>query len=357
LVGAPLYFHLQVKGRPSDFILAVPSGELNVSDVFPLEISFPGDDSGSKRFTSLTHFREFWAGARMPRVTFLRRVSSVAYLVVDGALRSELGLQENERASGTTHFHGSWHGGCPGLELTLIHKHVGDTRFNHLFCADVEPGRLVIPADLRTAKVPTDLRQWLIKEFRVDGAGGDFSQMFPELDKVTSAYQTLDTDRIDQILRAELERQGDRVQFLGISLPEPLMASWGMIIVLATHTYFWLHLRAFKRGASSSTLTPFTLGHRNAAWHGWIGLYNDRWASVVTIVTVSSLPTLVVIWAGFVSSWPWWVSAFVAVIVLTLAWDSGRLLGFRVVWVFVLQLLPVVALGCVRYARYLLGDL
>ena len=83
LVGVPLYFHLGIKGRLSDFVLAIPYGELNVSDVFPLPFSFPGDDSGSERFASLTDFREFWAGAQMPRVTFLqKKVSAVAYLVV-----------------------------------------------------------------------------------------------------------------------------------------------------------------------------------------------------------------------------------------------------------------------------------
>jgi Recombinase len=90
LVGAPLYFHLHVKRRLSELVLAVPYGKLNVSDVFPLEISFPGEDSGSQRFASLAAFREFWAGARLPMVTFLQRFLPVAYLVVDGAIRSEL---------------------------------------------------------------------------------------------------------------------------------------------------------------------------------------------------------------------------------------------------------------------------
>ena len=321
LVGVPLYFHLHVRGRPSELVLAVPYGELNVSDVFPLEISFPAESSGAPPFTTLAEFRECWAGARLPMVTFLHRFSPVAYLVVDGGIRSELRLQEKKQANGTKDFQRNRLGGCLDLDLALIHKYVRDTGFNEFFCADYAPGHLVIPADLRTVRVPTDLRQWLIKEFDVDGAGGDFSKMFPELDKVASILETLDTDRIDQILRAELARQGDRVQFLGISLPEPAMASWGMIIVLATHIYFWLHLRTFKKNAwrSSSTL--------DASRHAWIGLYNDRWASVVTILTVSIFPLVVVIWAGFfVSSWPWWLSTVVATIVLTLACDSGRLL-------------------------------
>jgi hypothetical protein len=299
LIGVPLYFHLSIKGRPSDFLLAVPSGELNVSDVFPLELSFPGDDSGSKRFETLTDFREFWEGARMPRVTFLHRVSTVAYLVVDGTVRRELALKERDRAGGTQDFRTSRVGGCPGLEIALINSHTGDTTFNTLFCADFEPGRLVISADLRTTRVPVDLRQWLIKEFSIKGVGGDFSKMFPELDRITSVYQTLGTDKIDQILR---------------------MASWGMIIVLATHTYFWLHLRAFKRAAWRSS------GAMDALQHAWIGLYNDWWASFVTIITVSIFPPAVVIWAGFVSSWPFWVSASVAVIVMILAVVSARLL-------------------------------
>ena len=362
LRGVPLYFHLDVKDRSTEFILAVPSGELNVSDVFPLEISFPSNDSSSRSFTSLDDFRAVWDSAGMPKVTFLHRVSSIAYLVVDKAIRSDLPMRpvtQRERGLGAQEFHTSRSGGCPGpgLELESIRAHTGNTEFNAIFCADVEPGRLVIPADLRTARVPTDLRQWLIKKFDVDGAGGDFSKMFPELSKVTPIIETLDVDTIDQILKAELDRQGDRVQFLGVSLPEPLMASWGMIIVLATQTYFWLHLRAFKRRVSSSTPVPFASPHRPVSRHAWIGLYNDWWASFVMIVTVCSLPTLVVTWAGFVSSWPWWVSVVVALIVLVLAWDSGRLLGFRPVWVFVLQSLPIIVLSYVQYARYFSGYL
>jgi hypothetical protein len=91
--------------------------------------------------------------------------------------------------------------------------------------------------------------------------------------------------------------------------------------------------------------------------HAWIGLYNDWWASLVTILTVNSLPALVVIWSGFVSSWPWWVSAVIAVIILNLAWNSGRLLGFRVAWVVVALSLPIIALGYAWSARYFWGDL
>jgi hypothetical protein len=214
LVGVPLYFHLHVKGEPSDFVLAIPSGELDVSDVLPLEISFPGEDSGSKRFASLADFRKFWAGARMPKVAFVRRISTIAYLIVDGSIRNELELQANGRAGGAQEFHMRRRGGCPDLELTPILARVGDTTFNEFFCTGLEPGRLVIPAEIRMVRVPTDLRQWLIKEFGIKGAGGGSSKMFPELDKVTSVYQTLNTDKIDQILGPELSRRGDRVQFL-----------------------------------------------------------------------------------------------------------------------------------------------
>lgn len=319
LVGVPLYFHLNIKDRLSEFILAVPYGQLNVSDVLPLPISFPGEDSGSKRFTSLTDFRGFWAGAQMPMVTFLQRMSAAAYLVVDGAIRSELKLKEKERASGTQEFQRSKFGGCPGLELALIRTHVGDPGFNELFCADYAPGRLVIPVEIRTVRIPTDLQQWLIKEFRLDGAGGDFSKMFPKLDKVASVIQTLDIDKISQILKAELDRQGDRIQFLGISLPEPQMASWGMIIVLAIQSYLWLHLRAFKKRAWSSSL--------DGSRHAWIPLYDDWWASCVTIITIGIFPMGVIIWAGCVSSWPPWLSIGIAAIVLTLALNSLYLLG------------------------------
>jgi len=330
LVGIPLHFHLPVKDRPSDLLLAVPYGDINKSDVFPLELTFPGEDSGSRPFMSITDFREFWVGARLPMVTFLHRIFPDAYLVIDGAIRSEFkmrALEGKERSAGTWTFRTSRFGGCSGLDLVLFRTHARNTDANALFCADQEPGRLVILADLRTARVPVDLRQWLIKEFDLDGAGGEFSKMFPELDKVTSVFQTLDTDKIDQILRAELHRQGDRVQFLGISLPEPAMASWGMIVVLATHTYFWRHLRAFKRAEAASPLIPVTLPRRDTPQHAWISLYKDWWASVVTILTVSIVPLGVVIRTGFfVSSWPRQSSVLITLIVLALAVDSARLL-------------------------------
>jgi hypothetical protein len=334
LEGVPVYFHLAVKdmkGEPSDLILAVPYGRLDKSDVLPLAISFPAQDSGSKPFASLTDFRQFWAGAQLPKVTFLHRFSPIAYLVVDGAIRNELPLKEkreNKGPYGRQRFLSKRLGGCPGIDIALIHNRVGDTGFNELFCTtDLGPGSIAIPADVRTVRVPEDLRQWLIKEFNLGGAGGDFSTMFPELNKVANVLETLDIDKIGQILKAELDRQGDRVQFLGISLPEPAMASWGMIIVLATHTYFWLHLRAFKKAESASSSVPFILPRRDTPRHAWIGLYEDCWASVVTILTVSIVPPGVVIWAGFfVSSWPWWSSVLITLTVLAMAADSARLL-------------------------------
>ncbi len=159
LVGGPLYFHLQVKERQSDLVLAVPYGELNKSDVLPLKISFPGTDSGSKPFTSLTEFREFWTGARQPMVTFLRKVSSAAYMIVGDTVRSELKLKEKDLAGGSMNFRGSRLGGCPGRESALIQQHVGDAELNEFFCSEPleteqhESARLVIPAQVNTARV------------------------------------------------------------------------------------------------------------------------------------------------------------------------------------------------------------
>ena len=248
-------------------------------------------------------------------------------MVINGAIRSELGLKEKNGASGELDFRSGRLDGCPDIELTLIHQHIGDTGFNELFCSGLveteqyEQGRLIIPADMHNARVPTDLRQWLIKEFRLEGAGGDFPEMFPELNNVTSLYQGLDTDKIEKILGAELARQGDRVQFLGMSLPEPLMASWGIVIIFAIQAYFWLHLPAFDRGASISTVDA-------SRYAGWIGLYNDRRAFIVSILTISIFPPLVVVGAWwFASSWPFGIWIVIMSMVLTIAWDSQRILS------------------------------
>ena len=58
----------------------------------------------------------------------------------------------------------------------------------------------------------------------------------------------------------------------------------------------------------------------------WIGLYDDWWAYVVTMITVCIVPPFVVILAGFVTSWPFLVSGSIAVFVLKLGVESGRLL-------------------------------
>ena len=105
-------------------------------------------------------------------------------------------LTQSERGLGAQEFRTSRLGGCPGPGLELE----GNTNSIPSCVRTSTPVASSSPRYLRTDRVPTDLRQWLIKEFNLDGAGGEFSKMFPQLDKVTRVFQTLDTNTIDQIL-------------------------------------------------------------------------------------------------------------------------------------------------------------
>lgn len=110
---------------------------------------------------------------------------------------------------------------------------------------------------------------------------------------MTRDYQELTLEKARAILSAELARGGERIEFLGMSLPETLMATWGGIVILMLQLYFWLHLRALHGVGGASVELKNEVA--------WIGMYPDVFARGTTLVTVLLLPIGATVYAVIVT--------------------------------------------------------
>lgn len=92
----------------------------------------------------------------------------------------------------------------------------------------------------------------------------------------------MEFEKARAILRAELGRSGERVEFLGMNVPETIMATWGGIVILMLQLYFWLHLHALHNAGYLS---------KNIANEvAWIGTYSDFFARLTAFATICVLP-------------------------------------------------------------------
>lgn len=114
-----------------------------------------------------------------------------------------------------------------------------------------------------------------------------FDGQFPELNKASQHYRTVALQDANQILEAELARSGEHVEFFELSFPQNVIATWGTVMIVAIHLYFWLHLRAFYSRPTPND-PDFNIG--------WVGLYFDPWAHLVTLASVSLLPLSVIVY-------------------------------------------------------------
>jgi hypothetical protein len=310
LNGAPIYFFLNVsdaRGSARRFLLAQPRGKLSVSDTFPTDITFPADDSGSQPFKTLQEFRYFWDAARQPRVSFIDAVSPISYLVTGDNITAELQTTQDVKPGGGVELTSRQLGGCREESVNVVTLRVAKD-FNELFCRKIEEGILVFPAKIREPRLPINLQQWLIQQFRIDTVSGSFPEAFPELDRVTKVYQELELGKISQILAGELERSGERIQFLGLQLPERIIVTWGMVILFAVQIYFCVQLRTLRLRTSAENFDEA----RNA---GWIGLYRDWGARLVSSLTIGVLPLAVAFLVAFENGEPSWISIIVVIAV------------------------------------------
>ena len=321
LIGAPIYFYLTEKRAQGPTVLHVlsrPNAKLAATDTFGAEISFPGTGSRSEPFNTLSDFAYFWEAAQQPRASFIKAVSPTAYVVKDNKVIAELKVSRDVKPGGGIHLESRRLGGCHQVEsATNFRKRISNS-FNELFCASIDKGTLVLPARVRDPRVPTNLQRWLISEFKIDTQGGMFPNAFPELDSVTQAYRELDLGKVEQILSAELQRAGERIELLGVRFPENVIATWGTGIMFAVQFFFWLHLRAFWREISMSDA-------REIPNVGWIGLYRDTWACLISIISVV-LPLVVLGVVIYKSDWPLLVSLILLILPLVIGLHSALLI-------------------------------
>lgn len=284
LDGLPIFFYLSIHPRNEasrKLILAMPSGRLNASDTLPLDISFPGT-GGSPLFDTIKQFRDFWESARQPMAWFASELAPEAYFFIGKDVAVAVPIKMNSGAGNTLDLRNSALGGCRDENVRAAFRKVAGQSHGAFFCRDIHAGFIIVPMQYREPRIPDDLQQWLIKSFNLPGPGGTFSDSFPELDRVTRGYQELEFEKARAILRAELGRSGERVEFLGMNVPETIMATWGGIVILMLQLYFWLHLRALHNAGYLS---------KNIANEvAWIGTYSDFFARLTAFATIFVLP-------------------------------------------------------------------
>jgi hypothetical protein len=114
---------------------------------------------------------------------------------------------------------------------------------------------------------------------------------------------------VERILGAELQRSGDRVEFLGLKFPERVISTWGAAIIIGIQLYFWLHLRILHL-----RMTPTGSGLDLA----WIGLYSDFLSHVVLLASACALPLGVILYGLYLTIRSGWSPLILALFVLEL---------------------------------------
>jgi hypothetical protein len=130
--------------------------------------------------------------------------------------------------------------------------------------------------------------------------GGSFEHSFPELNKITKNYQTLEIDKFDAILEAEQNRTGESFEAFGVKFPAEATTRWGILVILAVQLYFWVHLQELSR-----KLAPDDPGWEVA----FIGMYHSLPSRLVYTFSALALPIGAVTALGirglFVGSFHW----------------------------------------------------
>jgi hypothetical protein len=215
-------------------------------------------------------------------VSFIVSVSAVSYLVTNNSIIAELQTTQDVKPGGGLELFSRTLGGCKEERVDIVSRTISKD-FNETFCRKIEEGVIVFPVKKREPRLPFNLQQWLIQLFNIGTFSGRFSDSFPELDRVTKVYQELEIGKIAAILEGELERSGERIQFLGLQVPERIIVNWEMVILISVQIYFFVQLWNFFR-MSKGIIDQQS---RNA---GWIGLYPEFLARLTSFVTVGLLP-------------------------------------------------------------------
>jgi hypothetical protein len=274
---------------------------------------------------TLENFQRFWNSVNNVRAFVVTKISPIAYWISGGSIEAELRLSpRSESANGISDLPLWAHGHkqeknqslskCPGTISTLFQSRWSD-EFNEYFCGAtvIEDTFLLVPVVSKSEYLSTNLRIWLARKYDFQTVGGTFEETFPELKDVTKYYQTVPLDNAHNILKSELLRSGNVVEFLGLKIPESVISTWGPIILVNIQLYLWLHLRACRERL---TLSDPAL---NVAW---VGIYPDFWSRLTSLISISLLPIGVVL---YIVAWSGWFSWTIGLLIpeLLLAFGSA----------------------------------
>lgn len=269
-------WRINLKGFPIRFLIA-PKGESG-ERVFADSVRKENGDlqfySGTDNWpNTLKDFKSFWdhSGIRVQIIQALDQ--NVHFLSTDEADSS---IQWTTRCSNNTD--------SITLELrtrdTVCSERVLQRLPLPLFCADVQSENLTvaIPVRFRESRTWEEPRSWLATHYSLPNSAIGFEQDFRELNQITALYMDLPIDRVAEILKAEIQRSGERVQMLGLTLSLNILSQAAAGIVLLVQIYLVLHLKQFQ--LSSPCGEPIA----------WIAIYENICAKLLTLATSGFLP-------------------------------------------------------------------
>lgn len=275
LRGSPMTFLMSVQGENEQRGFANAVRKVNGDlQFYSLTDSWPN---------TLKEFKDFW----------------------DSATNGHMGVRIVQSVERKVHFLSSndtdsvaeWTPPCStqssGLDLQLrrtdkvcpewVQQRVGGS----VFCATVpnEKRIVAVPVTFRDSRIWEGPRSWLVKHYSLPNSATGFVQDFRELNRITALYIDLPIDRVAEILNAEIQRSGERVQMLGLTFSLKVLSQAAAGIIMVVQMYFVLHLRQFRLLAPDKDQIA------------WVALYNNNYARFLTIATGMILPAATCVYA------------------------------------------------------------
>ncbi len=112
-----------------------------------------------------------------------------------------------------------------------------------------------------------------------------FEDIFPELNQLSTDFDSLPFDKLEAILKKERDRAKDSFIAFGIKIPNEAISVWGPFVITMIQAYLFLHLSAFVgkyKELRENTDVP------------WIGIYSDPISIIVSILSSTLLPIMIV---------------------------------------------------------------
>jgi hypothetical protein len=121
----------------------------------------------------------------------------------------------------------------------------------------------------------------IMKKFSADWSDGTFSEAFPDLaSAVAKQIEFLDLKTLQERLN-DGSKADQVIEAFGLKIAASDVTRWGILLLLATQFYFWLHLHELTR-----RIEPTDPGWNVA----WIGIYQPWLAFTTVVVSVCALP-------------------------------------------------------------------